>query len=405
MKDLIKYALVAVLAAEASANPHHHRHRHIKRDAVSPFQQDRATKGMGVIFQEVVKDDNGNSEIKPMDENEARKCLKDGTCYPVTDETSNAVPNPPQRAPASSSQAVPPPLSAPIKDSPPPPPPNDFNREFQMGNFPCSELPPGYGLVPITWQKDNGWAGIQNVTGYNPDSDQKTLPFGLTPPDNKGCTEGLMCSYVCPPGLQKTQWLTALGTKNQSIGGLYCNSNNKLQLTRPSAKSLCEKGVGGVFAYNNLDRNISICRTDYPGTEKMVVPTVVGPGQMVELTNPDQTEYLWQAKKTSAHYYLNPLGVNQEEACVWDSPDDKLKDKAGDKAPVVLGTGFDPDAKASFLSVASNNPRSAIDFKIVIRDGTSTGSPLCEYEEPTPTAGKGCTVSLQEGKVAVFSFE
>ena len=80
------------------------------------------------------------------------------------------------------------------------------------------------------------------------------------------CTSGAMCSYACPPGYQKSQWPTQQGSTGQSVGGLMCNSNNKLVKTNPGLSStLCIKGTGATTVVNKLSTNAAICRTDYPG--------------------------------------------------------------------------------------------------------------------------------------------
>lgn len=490
MKGLIKYALVAVLATEAAAGSHRHHHRHIRRANVPAVKEAQANSEVKIIYQEVVKDEQGNSRIRPMDAAEAQRCLEDKSCSPVGETVSEslappppppppstpspttakveptyAVPEPSQPPSSSSSHTAspPPPPLAPTSDFPPPPPSQsappqpappksashsapvpapsvlpsspgndcgvqgvkeDLEREFPSGELSCSQFPDGYGPIQLPWLKNKGWSGIQNVPDYQPGSKKDIVQIRTAPPE-EGCTKNSMCSYACPPGWQKSQWPAEQGSKGESIGGLFCDSNGKLQLTRPSSKTLCERGVGGILAENKLDRNVTLCRTDYPGIEIMGLPTVVCPGKVVEVTNPKQAEFMWRGGKTSAHYYLNPAGVDKENACVWDNPNPELKDRTGDKAPVVLGAGYDEDIKTTFLSVASNNERSAIDYKIVIKDGSRKRSPLCEYEEPDPKAGKPCTVSVNvpgplptwipilmtlqvsvaEGKEAIFSFE
>ena len=78
-----------------------------------------------------------------------------------------------------------------------------------------------------------------------------------------------MCSYACPPGYQKSQWPAEQGSTGQSVGGLFCNENNKLVKTNPDlSKTLCIKGTGAVKVVNKLSTNAAFCRTDYPGKRR-----------------------------------------------------------------------------------------------------------------------------------------
>ena len=57
----------------------------------------------------------------------------------------------------------------------------------------------------------------------------------------------------------------------------------------------CMQGVGGVMAQNNAGSVVSICRTDYPGTESETVPTVLEAGETQALTVPDASNsYVWE---------------------------------------------------------------------------------------------------------------
>jgi hypothetical protein len=94
-----------------------------------------------------------------------------------------------------------------------------------------------------------------------------TVPHG-TCSDGSCCTPGSFCSYSCPPGRLKSSWPEKQGARKQSVGGLYCNENGKLEMASGSiAKTLCVKGTDKVTikVKNNLSVSESICRTDYPG--------------------------------------------------------------------------------------------------------------------------------------------
>ena len=132
-----------------------------------------------------------------------------------------------------------------------------------------------------------GWSGLQAVTiSGNAVTNIVTGVSGQT------CSEGMMCSYACPPGYQKTQWPSTQGSTGQSVGGLSC-SGGKLHLTNSAlSSSLCMEGTGNVYAQNNAGSVVAICRTDYPGTESETVPTEVEAGATQPLTCPRRSKLL-----------------------------------------------------------------------------------------------------------------
>ena len=204
-----------------------------------------------------------------------------------------------------------------------------LDSEFPDGQLDCSDFPSDYGAIPIDYLNMGDWIGIQKVStagGFVQD-----IVTGIS---GDGCEDGAMCSYACPPGYQKSQWPAMQGATGQSVGGLEC-SGGKLKLTNPDlSKSLCIKGTGGVKAQNKAGDVVSICRTDYPGTESETVPTVLQAGQTEELTCPDShTYYQWKGMPTSAQYYLNPVGTGPEEACQWGTGSSPV----GNWAPINFG--------------------------------------------------------------------
>lgn len=204
-----------------------------------------------------------------------------------------------------------------------------LDSEFPDGELDCDTFPSDYGAVRLDYLGHDGWAGIQMCTIA--DNFVQDIVTGIV---GDGCKDGAMCSYACPPGYLKSQWPSTQGATGQSVGGLEC-SGGKLKLTNPDlSTSLCIKGTGGVKARNDASDVVSICRTDYPGTESETIPTVLEAGEEEELACPDSHNYYqWKGMATSAQYYLNPIGTGPEEACQWG----KAGTKKGNWAPINFG--------------------------------------------------------------------
>jgi SUN family beta-glucosidase len=203
------------------------------------------------------------------------------------------------------------------------------DAEFPDGEIDCDTFPSEYGAVPIDYLGMDGWIGIQHITVAN-----GFVQDIVTGTKGESCVDGAMCSYACPPGYLKTQWPQTQGATGQSVGGLEC-SGGKLRLTNSAlSKSLCIKGTGGVQATNKASGVVSICRTDYPGSESETVPTVIEPGETEELACPNSdTYYKWKGMATSAQYYLNPIGEGPESACQWGQAGKDV----GNWAPINFG--------------------------------------------------------------------
>ncbi|OBT60037.1 hypothetical protein VE03_10569, partial [Pseudogymnoascus sp. 23342-1-I1] len=162
------------------------------------------------------------------------------------------------------------------------------SRQLRMGSKPqfpsgidCSHFPSDYGAVKAEWLSLGGWIGLQMTPNYKPgDSAISFISTGIM---GDICAANTFCSYACPAGYQKSQWPTAQGDIGQSIGGLYCNRDGKLELSNPElSKKLCITGTGEVKVKNTTGKNIPICRTDYPGTESETVPLDTQPNQEYE---------------------------------------------------------------------------------------------------------------------------
>ncbi|EGU84748.1 murein transglycosylase [Fusarium oxysporum f. sp. conglutinans race 2 54008] len=432
MKNLITYTLAATLAAGATAQHHQHQHMHARRHAGSKVEK----RDPDVITEYVVAATETVYELggEEIDIHAAKAGLDGGSLVIVgesnptydapaapatsaaqpkkvsqpkkevgaqfyeskTAAATTAVPKPVYSAPAATQSKASKPKSSKPKTSGSSSSysgssgATGVDKTFESGTIDCSEFPSEYGAVALDWLNLGGWSGIQ----YCPDfSFASKLIYQIdTAISGDGCKPGAMCSYACPVGYQKTQWPAAQGSERESIGGLYCNKDGKLELTRDGYDTLCEPGVGGVTIQNDLDEQVVTCRTDYPGTENMVVPAVAEPGSNVAVCNPNQDKYyVWDGVGTSAQYYVNKKGYTVEEACVWDSS--KGKD-AGNWAPVVLGVGMKNGM--TFVSIFQNSPTSTalLDFNIEIKGGNKK----CSYVNGQWSEGTGCTTAAAEGQ-------
>lgn len=258
--------------------------------------------------------------------------------------------------------------------------------EFPDGELDCGTFPSQYGAVALDYLGMGGWAGLQAVT-----FGASAITHIVTGISGESCSEGMMCSYACPPGYQKSQWPSSQGSTGQSVGGIQC-SNGKLHLTNPSlSKSLCIPGMGGVQAQNKASGIVAICRTDYPGTESETIPVELQPGETEALTNPNgATYYQWQGAATSAQYYLNPIGTSAQDGCQWGSSGSNI----GNWAPINFGVGY-KDGK-TWLSIFQNKPTTTTQYsgtvelqgdlsdKCIYQNGQYCGATGCNAD--------GCTV-------------
>jgi len=249
---------------------------------------------------------------------------------------------------------------------------------FPDGTIDCSTFPADQqGVVAVDYLGFGGWSGIQYA-------DDSTAISGMT------CTEGAYCSYACQPGMSKTQWPTNQPSDGQSRGGLLCKGG-KLYLTNPASQYLCEWGSQSSYVVNTLGSSVAICRTDYPGTENMVVPTVVGGNETLPLTvvNED-TYYKWQGKLTSAQYYVNKAGGSASSDCLWGTSSDDF----GNWAPVNFGAGY--TGGTAWLSIMYNPLQTSakLDYNVKIECVSGTMNGECVYENGViKQGGTGCTVS------------
>lgn len=408
MKNLVQLTIAATLAIGVTANSHQHLHRHVKKDTGSKVEK-RAPDGVVWVAGPTKTVYQLDGTILPADKAEAG--LKNGELVAIGETTPTYTPPPPPKPtstkvqklgaqfieqssapPPPKSTAPPPPKNSPAPKPSPPSGGTGLDAKFPSGKVKCTDFPSEYGAVALDYLQLGGYSGIQNVPGFSlkVSLSISTIHTGVA---GDKCKSGGMCSYSCPPGYQKTQWSSAQGATGQSIGGLYCNDEGYLELTRPTVPYLCEKGAGGVYVKNDLKTVVSTCRTDYPGTESMVIPTELQAGQTLPLTNPDSaTYYKWDGKDTTAQYYVNKRGVAAQDCCVWNC----LKDPkaCGNWAPINIGVGKSASG-ITYLSIFPNAPTSIakLDFNIEIIGDVSI---KCAYVNGQFVGGSsnGCTVRL-----------
>lgn len=409
-------ALFGAAAALAVAQKHNHVHRHPARHG-SPLERrvETTTTVAGPVV--TVYELNGQV-ISPED---VKKGVEAGRYVLVGDKISSVIPasttststsSTPTPTPSSSTSqaaflevktssapapAVPtiPAVQAASQGSQSSTDASAVTKKFPSGEIPCSTFPSAYGAVRADWLGLGGWTGIQKTPNF--DLASAAISYIETAISGSGCTANAFCSYACPAGYQKAQWPKAQGAKGESVGGLFCNSDGKLEITRSEYATLCQPGAGNVKASSTLGKNVAICRTDYPGTESETVALNVAPGSTVEVTCPDSKDYYtWEGSATSAQYYINPSGYGVEEACKWGSAGSNI----GNWAPVNMGVGKGPTGE-TFISLFQNaptNPDGVLDFNIHVTGGVSGD---CKYENGKfynngAESPSGCTVSIQD---------
>ena len=340
------------------------------------------------------------------DVKEAKDCIANGGSDIVGSTVPTFTPPPvpsPSPKPAQFFESKPAPEPSPAVKAAAKPPvsstPVGLDAVFPDGEIDCDKVPTQFGPVALPWLGRNGWAGFMD-----PDMDwtpgvmfTKKIhqPLTLTPPRKSFCT------YACPPGYMVTQWpVTSQGSEGQSVGGLYCGTDNKLYKTNPAFNTLCTPGAGGVEVRNEMSEQVCICKTIYPGSESPDEPYCVQPGQTIPLTNLDATKaYKWQGKETTGQFYINLKGLGPEDACLWENP--KYPGKAGNWAPDNLGIGQNPQGE-TFIGLFRNLPTTSamLDFDVVIEGDVSSACYMRNNQYPS---GNGCTtaISRKGGKATV----
>jgi len=253
------------------------------------------------------------------------------------------------------------------------------SEQFQDGVLSCSSFPSGQGVVALDHLGFGGWSGVENSDGST----------------GGNCKEGAYCSYACQSGMSKTQWPQNQPANGVSIGGLLCKGG-KLYKSNSRSNYLCEWGVNKANVVNQLSQSVAICRTDYPGTENMVIPTVVGGGSSSPITVVDQSSYYtWRGGSTSAQYYVNNAGVDWTDGCVWGTPGSGI----GNWAPLNFGAGYANGI--AYLSLIPNpNNNSPLNFKVkIVAANGGAVSGQCTYDngQYNGNGNDGCTVGVTAG--------
>ncbi|PVH94418.1 glycoside hydrolase family 132 protein [Periconia macrospinosa] len=339
------------------------------------------------------------------------------------DNKPNGNPAPPQEAPKAPEPAPKAPEPAPSKPESPSgykPVGSDGNcpdcdKEFRNNYHLCNQFPTGYGALRLGHEGLGGWTGIQDPKERGAAGYDNIVTAAKGSCENGDCCKpGMFCSYACPNPYLKNSFPKKQGKTGQSVGGLYCNENGKLEMADGSiGKTLCGRGTTRmkIKVENKLSQSVSICRTDYPGTESETIPFTLQPGESGELASPDQkTYYFWEGKPTSAQYYINKKGVPEKEACTWGTGAKAV----GNWAPTNFGTSWDDiNMNAGFAGLSQNkptNPDDRLDFSISFK-GDGVQNP-CRFKKSTgeycsgETCGRdvGCTASIKEGATLTMVF-
>ncbi|CAI5757157.1 unnamed protein product [Candida verbasci] len=254
----------------------------------------------------------------------------------------------------------------------------DPSQEFQDGVHDCSSVPTGQGVIPVDWISglNGGWTSIMKENGDT----------------SSTCQDGFYCSYACQAGMSKTQWPSEQPSSGISVGGLYCK-NGKLYRSNADQKYLCSWGKNNVDFVSNISKNVAICRTDYPGSENMNIPTLLEANGNAPVSVVDSDSYYtWKGGKTSTQYYVNNGGVSVEDGCIWGTEGSGV----GNWAPVVLGAGT--TGGKTYLSLIPNpNNKEQPNYNIKIVGDDVNGN--CKYEngQYNGNGSDGCTVTVNSG--------
>lgn len=256
---------------------------------------------------------------------------------------------------------------------------------FKDGTIKCSDFVGSIsGVLDLNWIGLGGWSSIQDSQGQSATS----------------CEDGMYCSYACDAGQVKTQWPSTQPASGASLGGLLCK-DGYLYRTNKDTDQLCQSTDDNVSVVNKSSKGqIALCRTDYPGSENMNIPTVVkqnGDTKPLAVVDED-TYYKWNGKSTSAQYYVNNAGVSMEDGCIWGDESSQV----GNWAPLVIGAGKSNGQTYLSLIPNPNNHHSA-NFNVKFKGDNLSGGE-CSYENGQLSSSDGCTVSVISGSVEIIFY-
>ncbi|KAG5420627.1 SIM1 [Candida metapsilosis] len=260
----------------------------------------------------------------------------------------------------------------------------DPSEKFEDGVHSCDSVVTGQGVIAVDWLSglNGGWTTIMNEQGDT----------------SANCQDGYYCSYACQAGMSKTQWPSEQPSNGISVGGLYCK-NGKLYRSNQDKDYLCEWGANSVQFDSQISKDVAICRTDYPGSENMNIPTLLSGGGSAPVAVVDSDDYYnWKGGKTSTQYYVNNAGVSVEDGCVWGTSGSGV----GNWAPVVLGAGT-TNGKTYLSLIPNPNNKDKPNYNIKIEGDDVNGN--CKYEngQYNGSGSDGCTVTVNSGN-AKFVF-
>lgn len=400
----MKYSIIPLLALASSvlAAPHahaHEHHLHRREPAVvyvtqtqvayvdangNPVTPTTASTAAAATSTSSSQGDDGSESTSIVDKKASQTTTLSSTTAASTtsssssseDETSSATTSQSTSSSTSSSSGS---IDGDLSDF------EDPTEDFEDGVHKCSSLPTGQGVISLDWLDFGGWASVMNEDGETSTS----------------CEDGYYCSYACQAGMSKTQWPSEQPSNGISVGGLYCK-NGYLYKSNSDKSTLCEWGQDSSYAVNKVEKSIALCRTDYPGSENMVVPTLVEAGSKKPMSVvKEDGYYTWKGGKTSAQYYVNDAGVSVEDGCIWGTSGSGI----GNWAPVVLGSGYtDGTTYLSIIPNPNNEDAPNYSVKIVAEDG-ATAQGECSYingkysgsSSSGGSSSDGCTVAVTSG--------
>ncbi|KAI5962366.1 SIM1 [Candida pseudojiufengensis] len=366
---------ILTLAASSLAAPAHQHHHH---------QQEKRA----IVTKVVYVDSNGNTVTGPTASAVPKIAEVSTSAVPTeqpetTSESSSSKSSPstesaPQQSGSSNSNSGSGSISGDLSAF------SNPSKKFQDGVYSCDTVPTGQGVIAIDWISglNGGWSTIMNSNGDT----------------SSTCKDGYYCSYGCQAGMSKTQWPSEQPSNGISVGGLLCK-NGKLYRSNQDEDYLCSWGANNVEFESKISKDVAICRTDYPGSENMNIPTLLEAGGSAPVSVVDSDNYYnWRGGKTSTQYYVNNAGVSIEDGCIWGEAGSGV----GNWAPVVLGAGT--TGGKTYLSLIPNpNNQEKPNYNIKIVGDNVNGN--CKYEngQYNGAGTDGCTVVVNSGK-ATFQF-